>query len=215
VLPRQWVGCRSSRSRSSRLKLALRGRADGRRSPVLGSGHELTLEAGGYPAAHLHLDPWRRMHFARAPQPAAIRQGRVRRLSRARRLGPRLPSPRRAHCGHDNVVASASNKEGSAHHAERAGCRKPRRIRGRLFAVAPGRLQLKHEWGWWSTWRALHPRTQTVAPVKRAPGALWRQALVPLTGYCFSWTNFNPDSSDARSGRENGAFEMSTTCTLP
>ena len=56
-------------------------------------GHKLTLSAGGYPAARLHLDPSRRMHFARAPQPAAIRQGRVRRLSRVRHLAPRLPSP--------------------------------------------------------------------------------------------------------------------------
>ena len=106
---------------------------------------------------------------------------------------------------------SASIEEGSAHHAERAGCRRPRRINSRLSAVAPERLQLKHEWGWWSTWRALHPRTLIFAPGQRAPGVSWRQALVPLTGYCFSWMNFNPDSIDARSGRENGAFEMSTT----
>ena len=56
-------------------------------------GHKLTLAAGGYPAARLHLDPARRMHFARGPQPAAIRQGQVRRLSPVRHLGPRLPSP--------------------------------------------------------------------------------------------------------------------------
>ena len=72
---------------------------------------------------------------------------------------------------------SASIAGGSAHHAERAGCRRPRRINSRLSAVAPGRLQLKHGWGWWSTCKALHPRTLIFALGQRAPGRVVASSL--------------------------------------